>query len=149
MAPALPDHDVLRNKLRVITDSLDVLSGLEELDEQRLRDDPILAAAVERLIARVVDQAVDINNHLCAVLLGRSAGEYRESFRLVADAGIVPLPLADQLMQSVAMRNVIVHGYLQLDLGLVAAAVPLALAQYRSYVSAVAAWLVDHPTSAE
>lgn len=148
MTPSHPDHGVIRNKLRVITDSLDLLAGLDELDERRLRDDPILAAAVERLLARVVDQAVDINSHLGAVLLGRAGSEYRESFRLVAEAGIVPGPLAERLMQSVAMRNVIVHGYLHLDLSMVAAAVPLAVTQYREYVATIAAWLVENPRSA-
>lgn len=118
-------------------------------DDQRLRDDSIIAAAAERLISRVVDQAVDINNHLAATHLRRAPGEYRESFRLVAEADIVPGPLAEELMRSVAMRNVIVHGYLDLDLRLVAAAVPLAIGQYRRYVSAIATWLVDDADGAD
>jgi uncharacterized protein YutE (UPF0331/DUF86 family) len=46
------------------------------------------------------------------------------------------------------MRNVIVHHYIQLDHE-IAAAVPRAIEGYRSYVSAVAAFVVDRESDGE
>lgn len=66
MTPSLPDHDVIRNRLRVIEDSLDALAGAGEPDADRLGSDPIMRAAIERLLSRIVEQAVEINSHLAA-----------------------------------------------------------------------------------
>ncbi len=143
MTPRRLDVDVARNKLAAIEDTCDVLASLGGIDADRLRDDPVVAAAVERLIGRLVDLAVDVNSHLAVALLGRAPSEYRESFDLMAQAGVIELAMAVRLKPSVGMRNVIVHEYVRLDLARVAAVVPEAIDAYRAYVTAVARFLVD------
>ena len=143
MTPRRLDPDVVRNKLDATERTCGVLESLGEVDAPRLHDDPVVAAAVERLLGRLVDLAVEVNSHLAAALLGRAPGEYRESFDLVVDAGILDASLADRLKPSVGMRNVIVHEYVRLDLDRVASAVPEAIVAYRAYVSAVARSLLD------
>ncbi len=143
MTPRRLDVDVARNKLAAIEDTCDVLASLGGIDADRLRFDPVVAAAVERLIGRLVDLAVDVNSHLAVALLGRAPSEYRESFDLMAQAGVIELAMAVRLKPSVGMRNVIVHEYVRLDLARVAAVVPEAIDAYRAYVTAVARFLVD------
>ncbi len=143
MTPRRLDADVVRNKLAAIEHTCDVLASLGDIDGDRLRDDPVVSAAVERLIGRLVDLAVNVNTHLAVALLGRAPGEYRESFDLMAQAGVIEMAMAVQLKPSVGMRNVIVHEYVRLDLALVAAVVPEAIDAYRAYVTAVARFLVD------
>lgn len=143
MTPRRLDVDVVRNKLAAIEHTCDVLAALNDIDADRLRDDPVVAAAVERLIGRLVDLAVDVNSHLAAALLGRAPSEYRESFDLMAQAGVIETAMAVRLKPSVGMRNVIVHEYVRLDLARVAAVVPEAIDAYRSYVTAVARFLID------
>ena len=143
MTPRRLDVDVARNKLAAIEDTCDVLASLGDIDGDLLCDDPVVAAAVERLIGRLVDLAVDVNSHLAVALLGRAPSEYRESFDLMAQAGVIELAMAVRLKPSVGMRNVIVHEYVRLDLARVAAVVPEAIDAYRAYVTAVARFLVD------
>lgn len=143
MTPRRLDVDVARNKLAAIEHTCDVLASLGDIDADRLRDDPVVAAAVERLIGRLVDLAVDVNSHLAVALLGRAPSEYRESFDLMAQAGVIEMAMAVRLKPSVGMRNVIVHEYVRLDLARVAAVVPEAIDAYRAYVTAVARFLVD------
>ncbi len=143
MTPRRLDQDVVRNKLDAIERACQVLESLGDVDAARLRSDAIVAAAVERLLARLVDLAVDVNSHLAGALLGRAPGEYRESFDLMAEAGVLDPATTERLKPSVGMRNVIVHEYLDLDLELVAEAVHEAVAGYRAYVSSVAQALLD------
>ncbi|MFO8075753.1 MAG: type VII toxin-antitoxin system HepT family RNase toxin [Actinomycetota bacterium] len=133
----------MRNKLAAIEHTCDVLASLGDIDADRLRDDPVVAAAVERLIGRLVDLAVDVNSHLAVALLDRAPSEYRESFDLMAQAGVIETAMAVRLKPSVGMRNVIVHEYVRLDLARVAAVVPEAIDASRAYVTAVARFLVD------
>lgn len=62
---------------------------------------------------------------------------------LAVEAGVLEAALAARLKPSVGMRNVIVHGYVRLDLDLVATAVPEAIDAYRAYVTAVAGALAQ------
>ncbi len=63
MTPRGLDADVVRQKLSLIEASLDTLQSLGEVTARRLAEDPVVAAAVERLLTRVVDLAVDVNSH--------------------------------------------------------------------------------------
>ncbi|HZD22266.1 MAG TPA: DUF86 domain-containing protein [Acidimicrobiia bacterium] len=142
MTPSPIDADVVRQKLAAIEDSLETLEGLGDVDKTRLRQDRVVAAAVERLISRIVDLAVDINSHVVSAVAGRGPGEYAESFRMAAGVELIDSALSDDLVGSVGMRNVIVHQYVDLDPGLIAAAIPLTLDGYRRYVSSAAAFVL-------
>ena len=66
------------------------------------------------------------------------------SFALAAKAGLIDAQLAARLAPSAAMRNVLVHVYLEVDYDRVADAVPLTLEWYGEYVQQVAAWIQEH-----
>lgn len=145
MTPRRLDVDVVRNKLAAIEQTRTALRSAGPLDATRLLDDALLSAAVERLLSRLVDLAVDVNSHVATARLGRAPEDYRQSFDLAVEAGLLDRALADELKPSVGMRNAIVHEYLRLDLDRVAAAVPLAVAAYGRYVGAVARSVGGNP----
>lgn len=146
MSPPALDHGVVHAKLDLIEATLRVLSTVGDVDAERLRQDELLAAGVERLLSRVVDLAVDVNSHLSVAELGRAPADYRSSFAAAVEAGALPKDLGERLAPAAGLRNVIVHEYAALDLALVAAAVPQALDGFRAYVTAVAAHLVRRRT---
>jgi uncharacterized protein YutE (UPF0331/DUF86 family) len=145
MTPRRLDPDMVRAKLDAIEQTRTTLNGIGPVTEDDLKGDPITAAAVERLLARLVDLAVDINSHVAAARLGRAPGDYRESFDLGQQAGLLARDLADELKASVGLRNVIVHEYVRLDLRIVADAIPQAVTTYGRYVAAVAGSLTAIP----
>ena len=71
----------------------------------------------------------------------RVATSYRESFELAAECGLIDAGLRDELLPSVGLRNVLVHEYLTVDLGIVSTALPLAVHGYRRYVAQAAAFV--------
>ena len=70
MTPATLDAGVIRQKLDAIEGSLSTLESLGEVTSARLTKDPVVAAAVERLMSRVVDLAVEVNSHIVAAVSG-------------------------------------------------------------------------------
>ncbi len=93
---------------------------------------------------RKIEQLLDALEAMAPVTAD-APDTYAESFDAIADAGVVDRDLAAALVPSAKMRNVLVHAYLDVDHEIVAAAVPLALAQYRSYTRQVARWFQDLP----
>lgn len=141
------DTEVLRNKLGAVERATTTLQSITPLGADKLRSDPVTAAAVERLTCRLVDLAADINTHISSVVLGRAPENYRDSFDLMEQAGVLTKELAEKIKPSVGMRNAIVHEYLRIDYDIVAAAVPLALDTYAEYRQQVAGYVYDQATS--
>jgi uncharacterized protein YutE (UPF0331/DUF86 family) len=142
MTPAGLDVPVLHAKLRLMRELLDDLEALGPLPPERLGQERIVRYAVERMLTQLVDLAVAVNAHCAAAVLHRAAADYRESFALMATAGILDEALAAELAPSVGLRNVLTHEYVAVDLGVVARSVPLALSGYRRYVGSVADFLL-------
>jgi uncharacterized protein YutE (UPF0331/DUF86 family)/predicted nucleotidyltransferase len=135
--PRKLDWRAMQPKLRAIDELLDQLV----VDERRLQAERITALAVERVLTLVVDLAFAVNGHVAAAVLGRAPDSYAESFALAAQSGMIEPDLAGALRPSAGTRNVLVHGYLEVDHRQVAAAIPLALRDYRTYVQQAARWL--------
>ena len=143
MTPRKLDWRSLRAKLRQIRELLDDLRELGHLDVTRLRTDRPATLAAERVLTLVVDLAFAINSHVVVAVLQRAPDTYAESFLLAAEAKMIGSELAEALLPSAGMRNVLVHNYLDVDYQKVATAIPLAIEQYGEYVRHVARWLQE------
>lgn len=100
---------------------------------------------VERILTAVVDLAAAINTHVAVARLGAAPHDMKLSFRAAAEVGMIDRELAAELAASVGLRNVLIHAYLELDLEVLGASIPLARQQYAAYVAQVARWVRDQP----
>lgn len=60
-----------------------------------------------------------------------------------SDVGMLDADLAQRLAPSAGLRNAVVHDYLDIDLGLLAKAVPEALEDYAAFVRQASTWLAN------
>lgn len=97
---------------------------------------------VERALQQVVDLAVKINAHVVTALGAPTPADYHSSFAALAAVGAIPADLARELAPSAGLRNRLVHEYDEIDLDVVAAALPGAVDGYATYVAQVADWLI-------
>lgn len=141
MTPRELDRDVVQVRLRLMDELLGDLDGAGEITPERLRGDRLLRHAVERILSQLVDLAVSVNGHVSVTVAGRAPQDYRSSFALAADVGLIDPALAGRLQPSVGLRNVLAHEYVDVDLARVAEASSLALTDYREYVRRASAWL--------
>lgn len=138
------DEGVVHSKLDAIRRAIKTLSGVSPLDASTLTSDPIIAAAVERLVCRIVELAVEINSHIAAAVLARAPRDYRESYELACESGAISPDLAAKLRPSVGLRNTIVHEYVPINYEIVARAVPMATQGYTEYCAQIAKFLLEH-----
>jgi uncharacterized protein YutE (UPF0331/DUF86 family) len=122
---------------------LDELSRLGTVDADRFAREYATQLIVERIVSQLVDLAAGINAHVLAVETGTAPPDVRRSFAAVAAAGLIEGDLAAALAPSAGLRNVLVHAYVDLDVGRLVVAVPLAAEQYGEYVRQVARWLAE------
>jgi uncharacterized protein YutE (UPF0331/DUF86 family) len=149
MSPKRLDGESVLAKLALMRERVDLLASLLPIDGPRLEQDLGTRLIVERALTHVVELAVAINSHVSANVTGRGPHDYTRSFAAAADAGLLDRDLADALAPSAGLRNLVVHEYASVDLDRLAAALPLAVQQYRRYVAVVASWLQEHPDAVD
>ena len=69
-------------------------------------------------VTRACELAIDLANHTIKVRRLGIPADSRESFERLVEAGLLPRPLGDRLKAMVGFRNVAVHDYRTLDVGI-------------------------------
>jgi len=83
------------------------------VDELEYRD----VLALERAVHRIAEAMLDICRHLVAVYSLGIVESYGEYPRRLAEDGRMPRELAGELAKVAGLRNILVHRYLEIDLG--------------------------------
>lgn len=89
-------------------------------------------------IMRSCETAIDLANALIREReLGLPASN-RDSFRLLAEGGVIPADLAERLQRMVGFRNVAVHRYRDLDVAIIASVITRDLDDLLAFTERVA-----------
>ena len=89
------------------------LPSAVEFEEDYLKQD-----AISINLQRACEQCIDLANHTIKTLKLGLPKESRESFRLLAIGKVIPHDLEHRLEGMVGFRNVLVHEYQRMDIGL-------------------------------
>jgi uncharacterized protein YutE (UPF0331/DUF86 family) len=142
VTPGAPNAAVLERRLAFQRDLLAEMKKLEPLTSEQLVSNPVLRAAVERMMQAVVDLALDINGHIASSMLHRSPATGRESFDMMVTAGVLEQADANRLKSAVGLRNILVHMYADIDVGVIADSALVFEESFSAYVRTVARWLM-------
>ncbi|MFC5381322.1 type VII toxin-antitoxin system HepT family RNase toxin [Aquipuribacter nitratireducens] len=127
---------------------VDRLASLRGVSGDELRADLDTRLVVERILTVLVESAAAVNGHVVGASGGQVPDDYRSSFGAAAAAGAIRPELAGRLAPAAGLRNLLAHRYGEVDLDLVAAAVPRAHDDFRDYITQVAGWLTEQGTDA-
>jgi len=116
-------------------------------DERALAGDTMLRAAVERWLQIAIEACIDVADHVIASEGWTPPESARSAFTSLAAHGKLPVDLADRLGHAAALRNILVHDYVSVDLRRLAAMVRDDLADLRAFAAVAATW-IDNPSRA-
>ena len=109
------DPERLHRLLRRVTDDLAVLRGYAEVAPRELLKDPVRLGHVKYLLVTLLEGCIDAAHHVAAAEGYGPPGSNAEAMLLLARHGVLPEELATVMAQAVRFRNVLVHGYAQVD----------------------------------
>ena len=111
------DPIIVRRRLRVLERCIRILRQLRERGRAAFLDDEIVQDRAARNAQLAAQTCADIALHILAAS-GRAAPEtYAEALTSLARLGVIPEALAGRLAGAVRLRNILVHGYLDVDHG--------------------------------
>lgn len=110
------DAEVIVRRLRELDRRLGLLEELRgQVDEAAYLDDIAVRAQVERHLQLAIQAAIDIAMHVLAVDTARLPEDYGSAFVLLGEEGLLDPDVAAALRDAAGMRNVLVHGYVEID----------------------------------
>lgn len=135
------DREIVRRKLAVIMESLDLLEPIQGMSKEEYIADIYKRKAAERLLQELIEAAIDLNTYLL-VQTGRPVpSDYFESFMKAGEYHILPPELAEKLAPSAGLRSRLVHEYDLLEHTLVLEAVRRAEEFYPRYISRIESFI--------
>lgn len=141
MSPRDFQSDTIRKKLVSLRRIHGELEKYRDSDAKELRSDLSQMYAVFFMLQQVIDLATDINQHIAATTLNVADSSSRRGFEDLIRAGVLPADLEQDFYKSAALRNVITHQYVEVDLGIVSNSIPRVLDVYTQYVKSISRWL--------
>ena len=114
MSPGRPDPETVRRHLAALDAALHRLRRHAQSPLEALRSNLDLLWTVERGLQLCVQNTLDVATHLVASA-GHDAPDYASAIDQLAVLGILPLGFAKRLRAIAGFRNILVHGYLEVD----------------------------------
>ena len=131
----MTDPDLIAKKLAFIETRLRELSTLARLD--RVREDVKEERFVEHTLQLAIQAALDVASHVVSDERLGEPNTNRELFDRLAAGGWISKELAAKLGDMAGFRNVLVHGYQDVNLDLVVDAAANRLQDLTAFVTAV------------
>lgn len=135
------DRERLRERLRYVREQMAILQPLAangRLRAQRMGD-PLRYGGMVRSLQTSVEAMIDVAFHRCAKLYAREAQSAVDAFEILAQRGDIPDTYLPRVRSVVHFRNLVVHGYLQTDAGVVERIVADDLGDFVTWESLVCA----------
>jgi uncharacterized protein YutE (UPF0331/DUF86 family) len=115
LSPGQADAAVVRRHLLALDAAIQRLRRHAGRPLDALAADGDAQWAVERGLQLCAQNTLDIATHLAASA-GREASEYAAAIDVLGDLGILPLEFARRFRAVAGFRNILVHGYLSVEL---------------------------------
>ena len=118
MSPGELDVSVVRRHLLALDQALQTLRKHQGRPLEALQSSREERWVVERGLQLCTQNVLDVATHLSASA-GRDVPDYATAIDQLADLGVLPGEFAARFRPVAGFRNVIVHGYLDVDLEIV------------------------------
>lgn len=144
MSPGEPDRAVVRRHLMALDRALEILRKSQGLSIGALERDLEKLWAVEHGLQICTQNVLDVATHIASAA-GRDPSDYAEAIDHLAELEILPRDFASRFRAVAGFRNVLVHGYLEVDVGVVHRLLNERLEDFVDFARFVAAHLEQDP----
>ena len=131
----MTDFGLVQKKLALVESYVADLRRLAQLD--RIDTDVRERRFVEHTLQLAIQACLDAASHLVSIERLGEPKTNRALFGLLARAGWIDTPMSETMFRIVGFRNILVHGYASVDLGVVREVVEHRLDDLLGFVEAV------------
>lgn len=133
--------EAIRARLLKLEEVTGHLVTLRELPAEETEGDFRDAWALERGLQLGAEVLFDVGNHLLSAHFGTAAADYEDILSQLGQRGVIDAELAIRLRGLGGFRNILVHGYLDLDADRVREHLQHAPEDFSAFARALREWL--------
>lgn len=127
---------LINRKISLIQEDLGYLLNFSKYTFEEVAKDYMKKATMERLLERIINRAIDINEHIIANIEKFDTNppkDYHETFMILAELKIYSEKFAKEISKSIGTRNKLAHEYEAIDHELIYKSVKDCLRDYSRY----------------
>ena len=142
MSPGRVDRGVVDRHLIALRQALAALRRHAGISPASLRADSDRRWTVERGLHLCAQNALDIASHIASAA-GLDPTTYGSSIDCLVETNVLPARFGERFRGIAGFRNVLVHGYLDVDLDLIAKLLSESLDDFEEFAGHVERWLAE------
>ena len=131
------DPHIVKLRLDKIRIGIKQLQAVHDISEEEFISNWMIHRATERNLQIIAQAIIDICTHLVAHNHWGTPETYSDAVRIVSQQNVIDDTLAENLIELVKLRNVIVHLYLEIDLKIVYESAKRVIKDSRIFIDAI------------
>ena len=135
----------IKERLELIQRYYQDLEKIIEIPMADFKKDLIRYYALERIFQLIVDEMIDINNHLISHNNFESPDDFQSTFIILAENDILPADFAKKIAPVVGLRNRLVHRYEKIEKDLAIKMIYQEKNDFKEYIKLLARYLNKTP----
>lgn len=135
------DRDKIDGLLHHLRRYTGYLMEIVRQDRQSFLDDPQATGSLRYYLQVSIETCISIGNHIIAAEQLRSPKDYKDVFRVLMEAGVLPDDLSTTMRELAGLRNILVHLYLEVDDGLLYDEVATQLGDFTAFAKTICAFM--------
>jgi len=109
------DRDKIEGLLRHLGQYTTYLQEIVDQDQKKFLEDPRSIGSARYYLQVSIETCINIANHIIATDRLRAPKDYKDSFRVLNEAGILPDDFTRSMRELAGLRNLLVHLYWDVD----------------------------------
>jgi uncharacterized protein YutE (UPF0331/DUF86 family) len=135
------DRRFIETKLSYIQAYYHELEGVLGCSDQEIKGDILKLRALERIIQLIVDEIIDINNHIIRYAQLRVPEDFQSAFLILAENKVLPEGFARRMAPVIGLRNRLVHRYEKVDVEILLDTIRKSKDDFKQYVKHILDYL--------
>jgi uncharacterized protein YutE (UPF0331/DUF86 family) len=135
------ERDKIENLVHQLRKCTGLLREMAQLEETRFLGDPVAIGAARYYLQVAIETCINMANHIIASGRLRAPRDYRDTFAVLNETGILPDDLTRTMRELAGLRNLLVHLYWEVDDRMVYEGICAELGDFETYVSHILTYL--------
>lgn len=135
------DRDKIEGLIRRLRQYTTYLQEIIQQDRQEFLADPKSIGSTRYYLQVSIETCISIANHIIATDRLRAPKDYKDSFKVLNESGILPDDFTRIMREMAGLRNLLVHLYWDVDDQMLYDAIQLGLGDFEAFVQHILAYM--------
>ncbi len=142
-------EDKIAKKLNSMQRYVSYLASVKNTGRKTLEENFELRSAIERNFHLAIESAIDIGEMIISEEGFERPEDYRSVFLILGKHGILPKNFAEKFSLAAGLRNILVHAYEEVDLGMLHEFLTENLGDFNEFAKHIARYIENRKRSKE